>query len=165
MLKKRRNNCPWESDELRLQRPNPKRKYGHRKVPWRLKRYQTHLLLEFWSRGWNFKELLRNKLRFTWGGAELSMAYTGKYWTWWPDLSLLSVPIMNLYSDGKWKSKGRDAFFWPIAFSHLYDRTLGQIHIHRMTKISDSGKKRKNKSLDETRTPSNHVATLLLLVS
>ncbi len=80
-------------------------------------------------------------------GAEvLSMDYTVKYWTCLPDLSLLSVRIINLYSDGKWKSEGREAFFWPIAFSHLYDRTLGQIHIHRMTKISDSGKREKIKA-------------------
>jgi hypothetical protein len=46
------------------------------------------------------KELLRNKLRFTWGWAViLSMAHIlwFKYWTGWPDLSFLSVPIMCMH--------------------------------------------------------------------
>jgi hypothetical protein len=49
------------------------------------------------TRDRNFKELLRNKLRFTWGWAVvLSRAHIllRKYRTGWPDLSFLFVPVM-----------------------------------------------------------------------
>ncbi len=45
------------------------------------------------SWGWNFKQFLRNKLRFTWGWAEvLSMAYVVQILNWLPDLSSSLCP-------------------------------------------------------------------------
>ncbi len=74
------------------------------------------------SWGWNFIELLRNKLklRCTWGWAEVpSMAHIflievgGRTWA-------LYVPII-IYMYASWSVSG--------------DRTLGQIHVHRMIKF------------------------------
>jgi hypothetical protein len=63
-------------------------------------------------RGWDFTELLRNKLRFTWGWAEvLSMAHLVqiRYGTGWPDLSSsLCLHYEHLYSDGQ---RIRGSFF------------------------------------------------------
>jgi hypothetical protein len=63
------------------------------------------------NRGWNCKELLRNKRRFTWGWAEvLSMDHTVQiqHWTVWGG-----------------------ALFWPIAFSHLCCDTQKRMILHK----------------------------------
>ncbi len=59
------------------------------------------------TRGWNFKNLLRNKLRLTWGWAEvLSIAHIVQIFNRlaWPELSSLSLMVND----------GGGAFFSPV---------------------------------------------------
>ncbi len=86
-----------------------------------------------WRRlwGWNFKELLRNKLRLTWGWAEvLSMAHIGQIlnrFLAWPELFSLSLLWISLVTANELE----EAFLWPIAFSHLCCDTQTRISLHR----------------------------------
>jgi hypothetical protein len=81
-------------------------------------------------RGWNSKELLRNKLRLTWGWAEVlpvaPLVHILNRWAW-TGLWSLSPLCVSLVIANKWD----EAFFWPIAFSHLCGDTQTRLRLHK----------------------------------
>ncbi len=54
------------------------------------------------SRGWNFKELLRNKLRFTWGWAEVHIAETVN-WVAWPEVFSMFLLCVCIEISLRWQ--------------------------------------------------------------
>jgi hypothetical protein len=77
--------------------------------------------------GWNFKELLRNKLRFTWGSVHVSYCSSIELGglTW----ALISVPIMLMHRGAP--TKGQPQVTGPQVYVHRMFKNVASVYARR----------------------------------